>query len=656
MFEQILIRFRGGPITNTKDGEDESDGNSSDTATSPSPSEDVVERETLQLPLSRSMAYKLSPSPSIERSPSPSDSTSSSTTSSSSSVSANNSDTGRVQSLQRHLTSPHKSASASKAASAAQMKSRRELPARKSTRNSVFNLGRLETREGSRGQKRKASEMTAAQPNTGNQVGAEPPPEKRITRAEAKKEEDEKKRTTRSGRQLGVAADCEQIGGSSLNRTGSSKRKSPFLEPRGHVLKRPTSRRRRRSISPERSQEEQDSEGEESHDNYGETEATDAGRAIEDDGVVSHRPSTRSKTAAHPHAHNENPVVNIKKPSSTSTTTKAPPKHPLSHSHPSNLPANINIHISNVDEATMPRRRTTTRSEEPKKRKLHILLRLGPDNLGFPWWHNDAWIREEGARGGKKRRLDYDTSILVVDSDSEDEDGGSREPSTAPHPQDSGDKKERPRKLRSTARGASGTIPVPQTPTTTNDDGSSITTATITPPSSAPTVIDESPLPPGVEKYEYPTEIINAPLPKKDPLADSRYVDYHEIKRNHEKADHTKEFIKEKKNFNLYTKFLSEIQETNDDEEKWMELLGVEPPEDESGVKKLLKKKNRLVEELKAIQKRYPVYKEERERIDAKTLDPSFSGWMEKHKRKPLHIKGRYISNHDLESDYDSDA
>ena len=122
MFEQILIRFRGGPLLgNDNDGADSSLSPSSESTTSLNTTGAAEGRgkETLQLPLSRSMAYKLSPSPSLGRSPSPSEAPSIDSSSSSSSTSdqpfPSNYASGSSRMGRKHVITPKNSSDALKA-------------------------------------------------------------------------------------------------------------------------------------------------------------------------------------------------------------------------------------------------------------------------------------------------------------------------------------------------------------------------------------------------------------------------------------------------------------------------------------------------------------------------------------------------------------
>ncbi|EWC45258.1 hypothetical protein DRE_05985 [Drechslerella stenobrocha 248] len=626
MFEQILIRFRGAAplsssgdnLRNEDDDEDEESG-SSDTATSPSPRVGRAGREMLQLPLSRSMAsFQLSPSPSLGRSPTPSPPPSPSTSSSSSSSSSPSSSSF----LDHNDNMPVTTRSATRGATAPTMgttvmkdaTTKRTTRKKKRTMTITENTTKTTTRKksskrdevrdtaqpdeqlaprrskrakaplrsddeekklgkvaegGQRGQKRKASEMAAAQPSSAG-------PEKRVTRAEAKKQEEEdegRKIATRSGRHLVVAEEGEQSRGLDLTpRTSSSsgKRKSPFLEVPGHLLKRPASQRSVRS----------------SHDE-GDVSGTDGNGDADDDGDADE--------VMPDDAEEEGPA--------SRKSAAGSQVHDYQH------------------------RLADSRADESRKHKLHPLLRQGPDNPGFPWWHNDAWMVEEAGRS-KKRRIDATTEIFVVGGSDDEGEGEKGEGSPAPSHKQS-PKQEGARLLRST-RGSKRSEPSSAAATTTTADEQ---------------------LPPRkrqkIEVFEWPAEVLNAPIPDEDPLSDERFAEPHRVKRDQEKAEHLKELQKEGKNFTRYMGLLGELEGAEGDD--WMGIIGADRPDTQSELSKLVRKKDRLVEELRTAQRRYPAYKRERDELKAGNLDPTYAGWLKRTGREPLSIAGRLIGRSDLE-------
>ncbi|EPS40571.1 hypothetical protein H072_5536 [Dactylellina haptotyla CBS 200.50] len=607
MFEQILIRFRGGPISSNKDEDDESDDNSSsDTATTPSASDGVVGRDTLQLPLPRStVAYQLSPSPSLGRSPSPSASTyAASLSSASPSPSSPSSSTSLRsesprRSLQRHLITPNQSSS-SITISGAEMPKKRttrkkkaaptEQPAPRQGRATAPPPRREEGGGEGRGQKRKASEMAAAQQSAGPQVGEQPPPEKRVTRAAKKREEEEEVVVegglqTRSGRRLAVAEGEHITSSSSPSERASSlsKRKSPFLEPPEHPLKRPASRRSVRSVHVEDDRDTISGEG--SDDNVGNVDDDDEDDDDDDDDEAEgndHFDTDRQHVVIVGNVAGGEKGRQRRKPAARSGA-KEKGADGGSGDH----------HRKMDDDAT-----------DTSKRKLHPLLRPGPDNVAFPWWHNDDWLAEESP-AKKKRRLDAATEIIVISSDDEGED-------------------DEPRKLRSATRGNQ----------TVEKAAASLPKFSLA--EKNPAIYKKVTM----ERFEYPDEIKNAAVAR-DRLTDRYYLDAHKIKCAQEKADHKKELEKEQKNFNRYKQLLEQLEDVDGNE--WMEILGVEKPETLKEVANLLRKRDRLMDELKAARRRYPIYKAEREAIDKKEYDPTFAGWLRRNNKQPLNLPGRRI-------------
>ncbi|KAF3919561.1 hypothetical protein ABW20_dc0102604 [Dactylellina cionopaga] len=648
MFEQILIRFRGGPISSNKDDDDESDDNSSDTATTPSASDGLVGRETLQLPLSRSLNYQLSPSPSLGRTPSPSASTSTSTSPSPSNSSPSSSKRHRSHSprrlSQRHLITPNQSSSSittiNSAADMAKKKATRKAKKKKKIPKEQMAPNRggtgtpppqEEEREGRRGQKRKASEMATAQPNVELQVGGQPPPEKRMTRAESKRQDGEKRITTRSGRRLGVLEGEHIVGGSPSERASSlSKRKSPFLETTDHLLKRPTSRRSFRSAHDDDEEEEEEEEEDDVEDNVS-----------ADDQEDGHDDSNNGDHYAYELiiSGGEDEVGgNLKVPTKSAGGGLGKGKQikkPIARSSIKAKPIDTNQHHRNNQHHNKDIKMDDD-AADASKRKLHALLRPGPDNFAFPWWHNDDWLLDEGP-ARKKKRLDADTEILILMSDEEDEED--------PETDQQSSKKEEPRKLRSSTRNTQNIIQ--------ETDQTVLPAAVANAEKQLLALMKKEKF----EKYEYPDEIKNAPLPTEDPLSDDRYLEAHNIKRDQEKTDHKKEQEKERRNFERYKQLLEQLEGAQNDE--WMDILGVEHPENQRDLAKLLRKRDRLMDELKAVKRRYPVYRSERESIERGDYDPSFAGWLKRNNREPLQLQGRVIEKqywyNDLEEESDDE-
>ncbi|KAK6541225.1 hypothetical protein TWF694_008593 [Orbilia ellipsospora] len=648
MFEQILIRFRGGPISSSKDEDEESDDNSSDTATTPSASEGLVGRETLQLPLPRPMPYRLSPSTSLGRSPSPPASTTTSASASSSCSPSSSPSPSPSSSASPRSQSP-------RPATTTMATTRRTTRQTKepSTERTVPRRGRAKVLQQEeeverRGQKRKASEMAPAPVSVTSQVDERPPPEKKMTRAEARRQVEEK-RTTRSGRKLGAEEGEHNnvaIKNIQLNEraSSSSKRKSPFLEPPEHLLKRPASRRSVRSTYDEDEVGTPGASGDDGdlydidNDEFNDYAGIDADeKYIGEAGEAQKpRPGGGKRGASS--------KVSSKKPAARSGVKNTETSRPRGD-------ANRLHHL----QAT-----SSLKVEEDARRKLHPLLRPGPDNVAFPWWHNDDWLEEESP-ARKRRRLQADTKIAVVNNttgggDDDDFEGEKRAaaPALAGQQPRTGDE---PRKLRSSTR-----RPI------SKKVGKAVTTS---PVASVAPVPESRVAPPlgkaAFERYELPEP--KTPLSNVDPLSDERFAEAHNIRWEQEKVEHKKELEKEQRNFNRYKLLLSQLEAAQDaQDDSWTGILGLENPKSEGEMSILARKKDRLTEELRAATRRYPVYRAERTSIEQGGYDPTFAGWLGKNNRQPLSLKGRVIprkywrtepineGDHDEEMTSDSDS
>ncbi|KAJ6262737.1 hypothetical protein Dda_1294 [Drechslerella dactyloides] len=481
-------------------------------------------------------------------------------------------------------------------------------------------VGEESAEGGRRGQKRKASEMAVAQASSVNpQVGAEALPAKRVTRAETRKQQEEVEgdggMVMRSGkRRLGGAEGEHHDSSSGLTLThrtvsSSSKRKSPFLDVPEHVLKRPASRRSVRSsydggdgVSDIDGYEQDEAEAEEEEEE--EADGAMFGGAEEGE---------RGLAAA------------------------ARRKRPSHHHHDGG------------------------RAEEAKKQKLHPLLREGPDNPGFPWWHDDQWIKQERELASKRPRnlqafrsrtrthslhaplplamskkqqgrkltsteglLKPDTPLTIADDDdiaSEEE----AEPSAAPPVA-----KDPPRKLRSAARSTQPAAEHAQS---------------AAPAAEAEAKKERPSKRLRLERYEHPPEFRGSL--DKDPWTDERFLEFHRPKRDQEKAEHVKEVTREGKNFTRYMGLLSSLEEAGGGQ--WKQILGVDLAESSQEEDTLARKKERLVEELRAAKRRYPAYKAEREKVEQGDDAWSYAAWLKKNDRKPLDIKGLKIEREDWE-------
>ncbi|KAF3905534.1 hypothetical protein AA313_de0203318 [Arthrobotrys entomopaga] len=629
MFEQILIRFRGGPISSSKDEDEESDDNSSDTATTPSASEGLVGRERLQLPLPRPMPYTLSPSTSLGRSPSPPASTTTSASASSSCSPSSSPSPSPSSSASPRSQSPRPPTSSTSTSTPTMATTRRTTRQTKepSTERMVPKRGRAEVLQQEeeverRGQKRKASEMAPAPASVASQVDERPPPEKKMTRAEARRQVGGK-HTTRSGRKSGAEEGEHSnvaIKSIHLNERASSlsKRKSPFLEPPEHPLKRPASRRSVRSAYDEDGRDTPGISGDDG-DLY----------HIDNDEFVNH-------VGIYADENHTGEASEAPKPRSgggkRGGSSKVPSKKPAARSGVKNTETSR----PRGDANRLHHHQATSSSkvEEGAKRKLHPLLRPGPDNFAFPWWHNDDWLEEEYP-ASKKRRLQADTKIVVVNTTTsggdDDFEGEMRAAAPAPAGQQPRTEAES-RKLRSSTRRK-----------ISKKAGKAATTS---PVASVAPVPESRVAPPlrkaAFERYELPEP--KTPLSKVDPLSDERFAEAHLIRWEQEKVEHKKELEKEQRNFNRYKLLLSQLEAAQDaGDDSWMGILGLENPESEEEMSILARKKDRLIEELSAASRRYPVYRAERKSIEQGGYDPTFAGWLAEHNRQPLSLEGRAI-------------
>ncbi|KAK6533160.1 hypothetical protein TWF281_007313 [Arthrobotrys megalospora] len=555
MFEQILIRFRGGPISSNKDEDEESDENSSDTATSPSASDGVVARETLQLPLSRSVGCPPSPSPSLrfpspspcttinsasnsnESSPSPSPSPSPSLPLSLSSSPSHHHHPSLIHHSSLSLQTPPASITS---ANMAKKSTRRKEPlAQPSTGG-----GEAKTR----GQKRKAAEMGGpALAPVADRDGGSPPPEKRVTRAVAarekeKEKETEKEKTTKT--KTKTTTEKKKV-----ERKGKGKAVEVEREKSVEVRKR----KRGGEVGEEAVA-------------VGDAEEAGVGGAPE---APASAPSGR-------------------------TAAKGGQRKGTS---------------------AQPRAKRPTRSakgQPPKKRALHKLLCPGPkDKIGFPWWLEETeeeteTEEEEGEmelRGRKRKadefvrwvkrsRADSLEALVELDDEEQEEEEG---------------------------QGAASARKQHQ--------------------------------PPSFPEYVYSDEVKQAPLPVVDPLADSRFQEPHNKLRNKEAAFHREERVSEDTNLKKYKKLWDELEEVAHDDDLCFEVLGVETPTSPTRRKSLLRKKRRLVRELREIVTRAEPYKEEQRRLrlkvgDEERLDVTYAGYLRKTKLAPLKLRSRLIERH----------